>query len=711
MAINIGNEYEYIDIVNGDDINRHYLKDSIARENISSLMDSLAPAYTEEDWYTTDSLVTYNGKIYRCIATHMEMVNGPFDPTKWVETSILEISNKASLSKVTNLATTIAPIFDRMTAYNIGDYVYKNEGGKLYKFIAPHTSNMSWNNGEVEEVTIADELKLKSESSTPIPTPIVDQQETLTIEDKISNTGKNLNTLATGSMVWSNNGRWHSLAIQENTTYAGQFYGCVSIDITSYLNSGYKMLVEITNDAAAIDNYNTWTQCYLSSNPSAWNTNVLYANLCSIVVEDQKNQKSYSSYLIDFDQALENSTIPDGTSIYFIWSTSAGGANTVRKANTCSARFTLVKNYTELLATDLVGFNPNSYYTKNSINNNYYNKTAIDNMLANINIAPTSTVVCWGDSLTSGTGSQDLNPHNTPNTQYPYPSVLEQLIQDNVTVINCGVGGETSWMIAARQGGQTIDIAPVTIPAAVEAVPVTLLGQERNIYYHNSAYEYLADVTNYAINCESSHALVNPCYIAGIEGTLSREKISAGQPDPENGETTLTDTYKYYFTRTTPGEAVTLVTPTPLVTYAYKNLRNAIPIIWIGQNDKTNNVGQLNAFERAREMVNILPHNKYIVLSRPSGSDATYTDLTEKFILEFGSHYINIREWLCKYGVAYANSLNADLEITTEDQALIDAGTIPSCLRYQNGVHGNYWYYQGVAKAVYDRGKALDYWN
>lgn len=535
--------------------------------------------------------------------------------------------------------------------------------------------------------------------------PIV-AQDIVTLEDMITETGKNLDKLTTGSMSWTTNGRWHNLTIEEDTTCPAQYYGCLSINITSYLGAGYKMLIEITNENTSVSNSNTMSICYISRNQTSWSS--FYVDLTTSVIRDNNNNlHQQASYLIDLDIELQGITI-DSENVYFLLATSSG-ANTVRKANTCSVRCTLVKNYAESIATDLIGFNPNNYYTKNNINDNYYNKITIDNMLANINTSPFSKIVCWGDSLTSGTGGNDLKPNGA--TALTYPDILQSLIQDNVEVINGGVGGETSWMIAARQGGQTINIAPVTIPAAAEAVSVTLLGQERNIYYNNSAYEFNEGITNYAINCGSSHGLVNPCYIGDIEGTLSRALVTAGQPDPETGETALTDTYNYYFTRTTPGEAVTLVTPTPLVTYAYKNLRNAIPIIWIGQNDKTNNVGQLNAFERAREMVNILPHNKYIVLSRPSGNDATYTDLTEKFILEFGSHYINIREWLCKYGVAYANSLGAELIISSEDQNLINAGTIPTCLRSNNSVHGNYWYYQGVAKAIYDRGKALGYWT
>ncbi|UKI37282.1 MAG: hypothetical protein L6V93_03600 [Clostridiales bacterium] len=59
------------------------------------------------------------------------------------------------------------------------------------------------------------------------------------------------------------------------------------------------------------------------------------------------------------------------------------------------------------------------------------------------------SVACWGDSITYGQGSGDVN-------KYSYPAVLKDL--SGLNVINMGVGGETNTTIAARQGGYSIKL-------------------------------------------------------------------------------------------------------------------------------------------------------------------------------------------------------------------------------------------------------------
>lgn len=82
----------------------------------------------------------------------------------------------------------------------------------------------------------------------------------------------------------------------------------------------------------------------------------------------------------------------------------------------------------------------------------------------------------------------------------------------------------------------------------------------------------------------------------------------------------------------------------------------------------------------------------------------------QNFANAFGAHYINIRKYICDYGIDYVNSLRAEITPSDSDTSAIESGSIPGCLRI-DGVHGNYWYYQIVAKAVFDRGVDLGYWS
>lgn len=322
-------------------------------------------------------------------------------------------------------------------------------------------------------------------------------------------------------------------------------------------------------------------------------------------------------------------------------------------------------------------------------------------------------VICWGDSLTDGTGAGTSKPSSETNSDCSWPAVLGRLIRDGHAVVNAGVGGETSWMIAARQGGASIYCLPTTIPATTDKTRIYIKGEEQDYFYKNSAWTYLEGNLSYNIGT-GTKSMVNPVTIAGIEGTLTSETITEGTPDADTGETVQTQVRAYYFTRSKAGEAVTFGTPKAIITNAYRTMRNYIPVIWMGQNDAPLHDGsyitQGDAINRAKQMLSIVPHDKYIIMDLPSGSNENGANRAQNFANAFGSHYINIRKFIADFGVDYANSLGANITPSDSDTSSINNGSIPSCLR-TDGVHGNYWYYQIVAKAVYDKGVDLGYWE
>lgn len=323
------------------------------------------------------------------------------------------------------------------------------------------------------------------------------------------------------------------------------------------------------------------------------------------------------------------------------------------------------------------------------------------------------TVVCWGDSLTDGTGSSTKKPSTETNSDCSYPAVLGRLISDGTTVLNAGVGGETSWMIAARQGGAFVQCLPTTIPANVEKVRIYIKGEEQDYFYTSGKWTYLENNLSYNIST-GGRSMVNPVTIAGVSGTLSSETITEGTPDPDTGETVQTQVRAYYFTRAKAGQAVSFNTPRSIITNAYNTMQSYIPVIWMGQNDAPNHNGsyitQGDAIKRAQQMLSIIPHEKYIIMDYPSGSNSNAADRAQNFANAFGAHYINIRKYICDYGIDYVNSLGAEITPSDSDTSAIKSGSIPGCLRI-DGVHGNYWYYQIVAKAVFDRGVDLGYWS
>ena len=341
-------------------------------------------------------------------------------------------------------------------------------------------------------------------------------------------------------------------------------------------------------------------------------------------------------------------------------------------------------------------------------------KKDIQDLQNNTNENPTYNVICWGDSLTNGTGNNQLKPSTETNSDCSYPAVLGRKLGTDYNVINGGVGGETSWMVASRQGGMTIQILPTTIPATTTPVRVYLKGQEQDCFYDNTKgkWTYLKDNLSYNIAVDGN-ARINPCYINEIEGTLTRNLISSGNPDPTTGETVQTNTYAYYFTRAKAGEEYRFTTPRNLVTYGSKNYNNHINIIWVGQNDAPPHDGkyitQRGCEDRIQNMINHIKSKKYIVMHHPSGTNAEAVEDEQVWNQKFGEHFLNIRQYIATYGVLIANELGAGITISTSDQELINNGKIPACLRI-DGVHGNYWYYQVVARAVYEKGQDLGYW-
>lgn len=329
---------------------------------------------------------------------------------------------------------------------------------------------------------------------------------------------------------------------------------------------------------------------------------------------------------------------------------------------------------------------------------------------------PNATTIFFpGDSLTSGTGATTGKPASDTNTDVSYPAVLGRKLGNQFNIVNGGVGGEPSWMIAARQGGMPVKVLPTTIPADTSQVRVYLKGQEQDYFYNNttSQWEYLKDNLSYNLGTEPN-GRISPCYINGIKGTLTRTLLSSGTADPTTGETVQTSTYAYYFTRETAGVANVFTSPVDLVTNASKIYRDAIQIIWAGQNDAPLHNGQyitqIGVENRIRAMINHTTSKKYIVLSIPSGTDASTAKTVQVFNQNFGEHFIDIRKYLASYGVQIANELGANITVSSDDQTLINNGQVPQCLR-MDAVHLNYWGYQVVARAVYEKGKDLGYWS
>ena len=87
-------------------------------------------------------------------------------------------------------------------------------------------------------------------------------------------------------------------------------------------------------------------------------------------------------------------------------------------------------------------------------------------------------IVCWGDSLTAphtGKGIKGMVKRIVKGAAYP--EYLEGMLEDNYEIINCGVGGENTLTIMARQGAYPMQLAhDVVIFKSDEAKFNTFIG-------------------------------------------------------------------------------------------------------------------------------------------------------------------------------------------------------------------------------------------
>lgn len=300
-------------------------------------------------------------------------------------------------------------------------------------------------------------------------------------------------------------------------------------------------------------------------------------------------------------------------------------------------------------------------------------ESLMDEIEQTINAKISNVINCWGDSLTFGYGATDRNTET-------YPKVLQKLLGDSFTVNNYAVSGEGTQQIASRQGGSLAYVQPCTIPSSgsVNIILKDLIGTS-------------------ILLLNQGDAGINPCYINGIKGTLSK------------------DSANIVFTRLENGDAVEIMHPVPLITDANKNARDGIIIIWCGTNNKTYfndspTIEKNEVHNIIRCIKTMIKHSncggKYIVIGLTSKAYMPQIEMVNKaFATEFGEHFLDVRNNILLSGLKESEITPVD-----QDNTDIENGEIPSSLRVDE-IHFNTKGYALIAKYVYELGKTLGYWD
>lgn len=295
-------------------------------------------------------------------------------------------------------------------------------------------------------------------------------------------------------------------------------------------------------------------------------------------------------------------------------------------------------------------------------------------------------ITCWGDSLTSMAGwTQELGTLT------------------GMTIRNAGIGGEGIDQIRARQGADAYIVKGITIPADTSAVTLTT-----NAEGFNTQLGVTGIKPNFTGNLI---AHFNPCKIAGVEGTITRN--GTGSSD------TIT------FARKTAGSAVTLSRPETIKTNADMNWNAPyLMIIWMGQNsfgyDNDNEItGTISAanishcIESARLMIEHAKATNFLVLGIATGTAASNADYEAALAKEFGRYFFSVRQYLVH--PVYSNgSISTcyglqDIEATPTAQDLTDIanGKVPSQC-FMDGVHFVEALRPFIGDAIYKRCKELN---
>lgn len=291
-------------------------------------------------------------------------------------------------------------------------------------------------------------------------------------------------------------------------------------------------------------------------------------------------------------------------------------------------------------------------------------------------------VVCWGDSLTEGTGGDGMT----------YPIAIENAAKadgKNVEVLNYGVFAEESSLIAARAGGNPMRLRdPVLIPAdcsPVEIVPISdKQGYEMLLVFggdkesNGRGPEFIGDNS------------VNPCILCGVEGRITI--------NPADGTR--------YFTRLTPGKAVNANTSDPIQFWAMRDKReDDILVIWSGNNDSPTPKSIYSTIDYINSIIEYTGTDKYVVVNFVKIEEIPEIDkVNEIMAKEYGEHLVDIRSYLRNEALS-----DAGITPTKEDQEFLDAGRMPRSLFSEDVIHYTYRGYELVGEKIYEKLCELGY--
>lgn len=313
-------------------------------------------------------------------------------------------------------------------------------------------------------------------------------------------------------------------------------------------------------------------------------------------------------------------------------------------------------------------------------------------------------VVCWGDSLTTGSSGNVSYPHTLQkyldvyiadiyDLRYSLDTVEGLSTMDwddykiSIPVVNMGAGRENTATVLGRSGVVPFVVsADFVIPAGTESVTLEILSENGS-----SVTPLIA-----------GDGGINPVTIAGVQGILSRGS------NAEEWNKTF-----YAFTRLEAGEEVSVAKGTQITTAAADAYRDYVHIVWVGTYGEYTNPEKLVSEVKTLLQRQNINTDRYLVIGPCTyngkwiAASAVYTmdSLDSAMLQAFGDRYINLRKYLIEDGLR-----DAGITPTTQDKRSIANGSVPNSFRSNaSGADLNGVAYELLGKLVFERMDRLGY--
>lgn len=284
--------------------------------------------------------------------------------------------------------------------------------------------------------------------------------------------------------------------------------------------------------------------------------------------------------------------------------------------------------------------------------------------------AKDAVVDCLGDSHTGGVG--DFTP---------YPSVLSGLVGSAYSVRNFGAGGDGASDITARQGALYAVCDPYTISDSASYtnnVPLRLYNGDALRQFGLKWVGINRDTITGNLNCLLGDTPVFVNYSA--DNGFRMRPVTTGGGD------------------------IVVTRPTKITTtYMQTDFKSHVLVLCMGSNEAASlTMQKLADWNRliAKQ------YTRYIIVAEPTLLSAanreTYNELMYAY---FGTHFIDIHEYMIKYGLQ-----DEGITPTSADETAIAQGKTPPSLMYDS-VHYNQSGINVMANQIYKKGIELGYWD